>query len=301
MVAFLGLLLIACWRPDDRLLPAVFFLFALAILDRRGPAVAASVIFATLLYHWEPAAIALGVFGYAFFFYALIGLRAKRAAIIGFGFGTGLAALNLRWLVAEFDTQWAGFVLFIVSVYGGIFMAAVAALLRCSLVRRSDLLGLVLTGLTLPAADYLRVIAPRFGIGNLHSAHLPVANVDLAQAAHWAGAAGLSALMAFSLATSDRRPQNGTRPPGAGLRASDSHHRHWPARPLLFQPRARFAPKGRNRPIGFTLRSQQRPRDSAASKSRSATTPSQDRNREGGLTFRNRNLCCFLKKLPRFR
>jgi apolipoprotein N-acyltransferase len=197
VAAFLGLLFIACWRPDDRLLPAVFLLFALAILDRRGPAVAAAVIFATLLYHWEPAAIALGVFGYIFFFYPLIGLRAKRAAIIGFGFGTGLAALNLRWLVAEFDTQWAGFVLFIVSVYGGIFMAAVAALLRCSLVRRPGLLGLVLTGLTLPAADYLRVVAPRFGIGNLHSAHLPVANVDLAQAAHWAGAAGLSALMAF--------------------------------------------------------------------------------------------------------
>jgi apolipoprotein N-acyltransferase len=197
VLAFLGLLLIACWRSDDRLLPAVFLLFALAILDRRGPAVAAAVIFATLLYHWEPAAIALGVFGYAFFFYALIGLRAKRAAIIGFGFGTGLAALNLRWLVAEFDTQWAGLVLFIVSVYGGIFMATVAALLRCSLVRRPGLLGLILTALTLPAADYLRVIAPRFGIGNLHSAHLPVANLDLAQAAHWAGAAGLSALMAF--------------------------------------------------------------------------------------------------------
>jgi len=197
VVAFLGLLLIACWRPDDRLLPAVFLLFALAILDRRGPAVAAAVIFATLLYHWEPAAIALGIFGYAFFFYALIGLRAKRAAIIGFGFGTGLAALNLRWLVAEFDAQWAGLVLFIVSVYGGIFMGAVAALLRCSLVRRPGLLGLVLTALTLPAADYLRVIAPRFGIGNLHSAHLPVANLDLAQAAHWAGAAVLSALMAF--------------------------------------------------------------------------------------------------------
>ena len=197
VLAFLGLMLIACWRSDDRLLPAVFLLFALAILDRRGPAVAAAVIFATLLYHWEPAAIALGIFGYAFFFYALIGLRAKRAAIIGFGFGTGLAALNLRWLVAEFDAQWAGLVLFIVSVYGGIFMGAVAALLRCSLVRRPGLLGLVLTALTLPAADYLRVIAPRFGIGNLHSAHLPVANLDLAQAAYWAGAAGLSALMAY--------------------------------------------------------------------------------------------------------
>ena len=197
MIAFLGLLLVACWRPDDRLVPAIFAVFALVILDRRGPVVAAAVLLATLLYHWEPAANALGIFGYVFFFYALIGLRAKRAAIIGFGFGAVLAAFNLRWLVAEFDAKWAGLALFIVTIYAGVFMALVAALLRCSPVRRPGLLGLFLTVLTLPAAEYLREIAPRFGTSNLHSAHLPVANFYIAQAAHWGGAAGLSALLAF--------------------------------------------------------------------------------------------------------
>lgn len=179
------------------MLPAIFILFALAILDRRGAIAGVAVLFATELYHWEPAAAALGIFGYTFFFYALIGLRLKRAVIVGFGFGAGLAALNLRWLVAEFDAHWAGFVLFIVSVYGGIFLAVVSALLRCSLVRQPGILGLILTGLALPAVDYVRVIVPRFGIGNLHSSHLPVANLDIAQAAHWVGAGGLSALMAF--------------------------------------------------------------------------------------------------------
>jgi apolipoprotein N-acyltransferase len=179
------------------LLPAVFAWFALAIVDRRGPAVGAAVLFAAVLYHWEPAALAFGIFAYALFFYALIGLRPKRAALVGFGFGVGLAALNLRWLVSEFDAHWAGLVLFIVSIYGGVFMALVAALLRCSLIRRPGLLGLMLTAFVLPAADYLRAIAPRFGIGNLYSAHLPVANLDIAQAAHWIGAGGLSALMAF--------------------------------------------------------------------------------------------------------
>ena len=167
------------------------------MLDPRGPAVAAAVLFATGLYHWEPAAMILGIFAYTLFFYPLIGLRWKRAARLGFGFGAGLAALNLRWLVAEFDAHWAGLVLFMVSIYGGVFMAVVAALLRSSLVRRPGSLGLILTALVLPAADYVRTITPRFGIGNLHSAHLPVANLDIAQAAHWVGAGGLSALMAF--------------------------------------------------------------------------------------------------------
>jgi apolipoprotein N-acyltransferase len=166
-------------------------------VDRRGLAVGAAVLFATVLYHWEPAAMALGIFAYTLFFYPLIGLRWKRAALLGFGFGAGLAALNMRWLVAEFDVHWAGLVLFIVSIYGGVFMAVIAALLRCSLVRRPGSLGLILTALVLPAADYVRTISPRFGIGNLHSAHLPVANLDIAQAAHWVGAGGLSALMAF--------------------------------------------------------------------------------------------------------
>jgi apolipoprotein N-acyltransferase len=197
VIAFLGLLLVACWRPADHWLPAAFIVFALAIVDRRGLAVGAAVLFATVLYHWEPAAMALGIFAYTLFFYPLIGLRWKRAALLGFGFGAGLAALNLRWLVAEFDAHWAGLVLFIVSIYGGVFMAVVAALLRCSLVRRPGSLGLILTALVLPAADYVRTITPRFGIGNLHSAHLPVANLDIAQAAHWVGAGGLSALMAF--------------------------------------------------------------------------------------------------------
>jgi apolipoprotein N-acyltransferase len=64
-------------------------------------------------------------------------------------------------------------------------------------VRRPGMVGLILTVLALPALDYLRVAIPRFGIGNLYSAHLVVANLDLAQAAHWAGAGGLSALLAF--------------------------------------------------------------------------------------------------------
>jgi apolipoprotein N-acyltransferase len=197
VIAFLGLLLVACWRPNDYWLPAVFIVFALTMADRRGPAVAAAVLFATALYHWEPAAMVLGIFAYTLFFYPLIGLRWKRAARLGFGFGAGLAALNMRWLVAEFDAHWAGLVLFMVSIYGGVFMAVVAALLRSSLVRRPGSLGLILTALVLPAADYVRTITPRFGIGNLHSAHLPVANLDIAQAAHWVGAGGLSALMAF--------------------------------------------------------------------------------------------------------
>jgi apolipoprotein N-acyltransferase len=197
VIAFLGLLLVACWRPADHWLSAVFIVFALAIVDRRGLAVGAAVLFATVLYHWGPAAMALGIFAYTLFFYPLIGLRWKRAALLGFGFGAGLAALNMRWLVAEFDAHWAGLVLFIVSIYGGVFLAVVAALLRCSLVRRPGSLGLILTALVLPAADYVRTITPRFGIGNLYSAHLPVANLDIAQAAHWVGAGGLSALMAF--------------------------------------------------------------------------------------------------------
>jgi apolipoprotein N-acyltransferase len=197
VIAFLGLLLVACWRPADHWLPAVFTVFALAMVDQRGLAVGAAVLFATVLYHWEPAAMVLGIFAYTLFFYPLIGLRWKRAALLGFGFGAGLAALNMRWLVAEFDVHWAGLVLFIVSIYGGVFMAVIAALLRCSLVRRPGSLGLILTALVLPAADYVRTITPRFGIGNLHSAHLPVANLDIAQAAHWVGAGGLSALMAF--------------------------------------------------------------------------------------------------------
>ena len=197
MVLFFGLLLVACWRPDDRLIPPAFTVFALAILDRRGLTVAAAAGFVTLLYHWEWAAILFGVFGYTFFFYSLIGLRAKRAAIVGFGFGAAGVALNLRWLVAEFDAKWAGLVLFIVSLYGGLFMAAVAALLRCSLVRRRGIVGIILTVLALPALDYVRVAIPRFGTSNLYSAHLVVANLDIAQAAHWVGAGGLSALMAF--------------------------------------------------------------------------------------------------------
>ncbi|MBV8176744.1 MAG: hypothetical protein JO151_19580, partial [Verrucomicrobia bacterium] len=197
MVAFLGLLLAACWPPDGRLIPAACTLLALTVLDRRGLTVATAAGLVTLLYHWDGAAILFGAFGYALFFYALIGLRSKRAAIVGFGFGAGLVALNLRWLVAQFDAQWAGLVLFIVSLYGGLFMAAVAALLRYFLVRRPGVVGITLTVLTLPAADYLRVATPRFGTSNLYSAHLVVANLDIAQAAHWVGAGGLSALMAF--------------------------------------------------------------------------------------------------------
>jgi apolipoprotein N-acyltransferase len=197
LIAFLGLTLVACWRPEDRLIPVAFTVFGLAVLDRGGLTVAAAAGLVAVLYHWEPAAIGFGVFGYTLFFYSLIGLRPKRAAVVGFGFGAGLVILNLRWLVAEFDTNWGGLVLFIMSLYGGLFMAAVAALLRCSLVRRPGMVGLILTVLALPALDYLRVAIPRFGIGNLYSAHLVVANLDLAQAAHWVGAGGLSALLAF--------------------------------------------------------------------------------------------------------
>jgi apolipoprotein N-acyltransferase len=193
----LALLLIACWRPADRLTPTIAALLALTVLDRRGLTLAAAAILVTLLYHWEGAAILLGIFGYTLFFYCLVGLRSKRAAIIGFGFGAGVAVLNLRWLVAEFDVHLAGLVLFLVSLYGGLFMAAVAALLRYSLIRRPGILGTTLTVLLLPAADYLRVATPRIGTSNLYSAHLVVANLDIAQAAHWVGAGGLSALMAF--------------------------------------------------------------------------------------------------------
>jgi apolipoprotein N-acyltransferase len=197
IVAFLGLLLAACWRPEGGLIPAAFAILALVVLDRRGLTVAAAVGLVTLLYHWEGAALLFGVFGYSLFFYSLIGLRSKRAAIVGFGFGAGLVTLNLRWLVAEFDAHWAGLVLFIVSLYGGLFMAAVASVLRYSLVRRPGVVGIALTVLAFPAADYLRLATPRLGTSNLYSAHLVVANLDIAQAAHWVGAGGLSALMAF--------------------------------------------------------------------------------------------------------
>src|SRR5246500_1420679 len=197
IVAFLGLLLAACWRPEGRLIPAAFAILALVVLNRRGLTVAAAAGLVTFLYHWEGAALLFGVFGYTLFFYSLIGLRSKRAAIVGFGFGAGLVTLNLRWLVAEFDTHWAGVVLFIVSLYGGLFMAAGAALLRYSLVRRPGIVGLALTVLALPAADYLRIATPRLGTSNLYTAHLVVTNADIAQVAHWVGAGGLSALMAF--------------------------------------------------------------------------------------------------------
>jgi apolipoprotein N-acyltransferase len=197
IAAFLALLLVACWRPADPLTPTIATVIALVVLNRRGLTVAAAASLATLLYHWEGAAILFGAFGYSLFFYALIGLRSKRAAIVGFGFGAGLVILNLRWLVAEFDAHWAGLVLFIVALYGGLFMGGVAALLRYSLVRRPGVVGLTLTVLALPAADYLRVATLRFGTSNLYSAHLMVANLDIAQAAHWVGAGGLGALMAF--------------------------------------------------------------------------------------------------------
>src|ERR1700740_94198 len=197
IVAFLAVLLVACWRPADRLTPTIATLLALTVLDRRGLTVAAAAGLVTLLYHWEAGAILCGVFGYTLFFYSLIGLRCKRAAIIGFGFGAGLVVLNLRWLVSEFDAHWAGLVLFIVALYGGVFMAAVAALLRYSVIRRPGVLGLAFKVLLLPNPHYLRVAAPRFGTSNLYSAHLVVANIDIAQAAHWVGAGGLSALMAF--------------------------------------------------------------------------------------------------------
>ena len=197
IAAFLALLLVACWRPADRLTPTIATLLALTVLDRRGLTLAAAASLVTLLYHWEEAAILFGVFGYALFFYSLNGLRSKHAAIIGFGFGSGIVALNLRWLVAEFDAHWAGLVLFIVSLYGGLFMAGVAAVLRYSRIRRPGILGTTLTVLVLPAADYLRVASPRLGTSNLYSAHLVVANLDIARAAHWVGAGGLSALLAF--------------------------------------------------------------------------------------------------------
>jgi apolipoprotein N-acyltransferase len=197
IAAFLGFLLVACWRPEGRLIPAAFGLLALVALDRRGLTIAAGAGLVTLLYHWQGAALLFGVFGYTLFFYSLIGLRSKRAAIVGFGFGAGLVTLNLRWLVAEFDTHWAGLVLFMVSLYGGLFMAAVAALLRHPFVRRPGVIGLALTVLALPAADYLRIATPRLGTSNLYTAHLVVANLDIAQVAHWVGAGGLSALMAF--------------------------------------------------------------------------------------------------------
>jgi apolipoprotein N-acyltransferase len=197
IAAFLGFLLVACWRPEGRLIPAAFGLLALVALDRRGLTIAAAAGLVTLLYHWQGAALLFGVFGYTLFFYSLIGLRSKRAAIVGFGFGAGLVTLNLRWLVVEFDTHWAGLVLFMVSLYGGLFMAAVAALLRHPFVRRPGVIGLALTVLALPAADYLRIATPRLGTSNLYTAHLVVANLDIAQVAHWVGAGGLSALMAF--------------------------------------------------------------------------------------------------------
>jgi apolipoprotein N-acyltransferase len=197
IVAFLALLLVACWRPADRLTSTIATVIALSVLDRRGLTVAAAAGLVALLYHWDAAAILFGVFGYTLFFYSLIGLRSKRAAIIGFGFGAGIVALNLRWLVAEFDAHWAGLVLFIVALYGGVFMAAVAALLRYSVIRRPGIVGTILTILLLPTADYLRVVTPRLGTSHLYSAHLVVANIDVAQAAHWVGAGGLSALMAF--------------------------------------------------------------------------------------------------------
>ena len=191
------MLLAASWHPDDQKLSAAFTFLALLILDRRGLALAAALALVTLLYHSATGAAIFGVFGYSLFFSSIIGLRPRRAAMVGFGFGAGLVLLNLRWLVAQFDSSWAGLVLAIVSIYGGLFMAAVAALLRSSLVRRPGLVGLALTILVLPALDYIRVELPRFGVGNFCSAHLPAGNLDLAQAAHWFGAGGLGALMAF--------------------------------------------------------------------------------------------------------
>ncbi|HEX6565283.1 MAG TPA: hypothetical protein VF020_13415, partial [Chthoniobacterales bacterium] len=170
IVAFLALLLVACWWPADHLISTIATLLALTVLDRRGLRVAAAAGLMTLLYHWDGAAILFGVFGYTLLFYSLIGLRCERAATIGFGFGAGLVVLNLRWLVSEFDAHWAGLVLFIVSLYGGLFMAAVAALLRYCVIRRPGILGTTLTILLLPAADYLRVVTPRFGTSNLFSA-----------------------------------------------------------------------------------------------------------------------------------
>lgn len=159
--------------------------------------VAAAVVLVTLLYHFEPAAATLGVFGYTLFFKSIAGLRTKRAVLLGFGFGAGVAALNLRWLVAEFDANWAGLVLFMIVFYSALFMALVAALMRLPMVRRPGFLGLCLTVLVLPACDYLRTVLPRFGTAHLHSAYLPVANIDFAQATRWVGAGGMSALMAF--------------------------------------------------------------------------------------------------------
>lgn len=193
----LGLLLAATWHPADWLLSAGFAILALVALDRRGLMIAVAVVSVTVLYHFEPAAAWLGTFGYTLFFRSIASLRVKRAALVGFGFGAGLAALNLRWLVTEFDANWAGLVLLIVVFYGGVFMAVVAALLRSPTVRRPGFLGLFLTVLALPACDYLRMVLPRFGTAHLYSALLPVANIDFAQAARWVGAGGISALMAF--------------------------------------------------------------------------------------------------------
>ncbi len=157
--------------------------------------IAGAAALVTLLYHFESAAAGFGIFGYILFFRSIAGLRAKRAALVGFGFGAGIAALNLRWLVTEFDAHWAGLVLLIVVFYGGVFMAVVAALLRSPTVRRPGFLGLCLTVLALPSCDYLRTVLPRLGTAHLYSAHLPMANIDFAQATRWVGAGGMSALM----------------------------------------------------------------------------------------------------------
>ena len=180
------------------MLPAVFTFLALILWDKRGLTIAAAVAMLTLLYHSRPAAEILGVFAYTFFFCAIAGLRARRAALVGFGFGAGAALLNLRWLVAEFDSRWAGLILVIIAVYAGIFAAAVGGLIRSPLVRKAGLSGVALTVLALPALDYVRTALPRFGTANLYSGDLPGANIDLAQAAQWIGASGLGALMAFS-------------------------------------------------------------------------------------------------------
>jgi apolipoprotein N-acyltransferase len=194
----LGLFIAASWHRDDRVLPAIFISLALILWDKRGLTIAAAVAMVTLLYHSQPAAELLGVFAYTFFFCAIAGLRSLRAAVVGFGFGAGAALLNLRWLVAEFDSRWSASVLLIVAAYAGIFMAALAALVRTPLVRRPGWSGVALTTLALPVLEYVRIGLPRFGIANLYSGDLPAANIDLAQAAHWAGASGLCALMAFS-------------------------------------------------------------------------------------------------------
>ena len=68
IVAFLGLLLAACWQPEGRLIPAAFGILALVVLNRRGLTVAAAAGLVTFLYHWEGAALLFGVFGYTLFF-----------------------------------------------------------------------------------------------------------------------------------------------------------------------------------------------------------------------------------------